>query len=119
MRSSLLLHWRFGVLTALVFVGMIVVWSMDGCTIKSFLEAWRLRQDYITMKLKTRLVNLTQTHQSLPLNTSNNLANPIQKQNNTTHFDSPLLEPFPIEISTGIPKKLAQIAILKCCSGKD
>jgi hypothetical protein len=106
-RSSPLLHWRFGVLTALVFVGMVVVWSVDGCTIKSFLEAWKLRQDYITMKLNTRPVNLTQTYQILPLNTSNNLANPTQKQNDTTHLDFPPFQPLPVQNPIGIPQKPA------------
>jgi hypothetical protein len=106
-RSSPLLHWRFGVLTALVFVGMVVVWSVDGCTIKSFLEAWKLRQDYITMKLNTRPVNLTQTYQILPLNTSNNLANPTQKQNDTTHLDFPPFQPLPVQNPIGIPQQPA------------
>lgn len=108
-RSSPLLHWRFGLLTALVFVGMVVVWSIDGCTINSFLEAWRLRQDYITMKVSTRPFNLTQTHQSLPLYTPNIVTNPTQNQTNQTHFDSRILdlEPFSVENSTGVPQKPA------------
>ena len=100
-RSGPLLHWRFGLLTAFVFVGMVVVWSVDGCTIKSFLEAWRLRQDYRTIKVSTRPVNLTQTHQKLHLNASNIVSNP-------THFNSNIVEPLTVKNSTGLPKKPAR-----------
>ncbi|XP_028759949.1 uncharacterized protein LOC114731037 [Neltuma alba] len=49
---SPILHWRFGLLTALVLVGMVVVWSVDACTIKNFIQAWRSRQDlpFVTAK---------------------------------------------------------------------
>ncbi|XP_057419237.1 uncharacterized protein LOC130713491 [Lotus japonicus] len=40
------LHWRVGLLTALVLVGMVLVWSIDGCTVKTFIQLWRYRQDY-------------------------------------------------------------------------
>ncbi|GAV60926.1 hypothetical protein CFOL_v3_04454 [Cephalotus follicularis] len=70
-------QWRFGVLTTLVFVAMGAVWSIDGCTIKSFVEAWRFKQDYFTMKVTTftnqsqpHHKNLNQTHLNLTLNTS-------------------------------------------------
>ncbi|XP_010524790.1 PREDICTED: uncharacterized protein LOC104802744 [Tarenaya hassleriana] len=41
LRPSPLHQWRFGALTALVFFLMVVVWSIDGCTIKGFIEPWR------------------------------------------------------------------------------
>ncbi|ESQ41914.1 hypothetical protein EUTSA_v10013116mg [Eutrema salsugineum] len=41
-RLSPLHQWRFGALTSLVFFLMILLWSIDGCTIKSFVESWRL-----------------------------------------------------------------------------
>ncbi|GKV35380.1 hypothetical protein SLEP1_g43654 [Rubroshorea leprosula] len=63
-RFSPLHQWRFGLLTALVFVGMIVVWSIDGCTIQSFIQSWRFKQDYINMKV-INLSDLSQTHQNL------------------------------------------------------
>ncbi|CAL9230845.1 unnamed protein product [Arabidopsis halleri] len=34
-------QWRLSALTSLVFFLMVVVWSIDGCTIKSFIESWR------------------------------------------------------------------------------
>ncbi|XP_050218635.1 uncharacterized protein LOC126669260 [Mercurialis annua] len=45
LRSSPLLQWRFHILTALVFVGMVTVWSIDGCTIKNVVESWRFKQE--------------------------------------------------------------------------
>ncbi|KAI9114913.1 hypothetical protein K1719_013926 [Acacia pycnantha] len=42
---SPILHWRYGLLTALVMVGMVVVWSIDACTIRNFIQAWRSGQD--------------------------------------------------------------------------
>ncbi|KAF5452457.1 hypothetical protein F2P56_027453 [Juglans regia] len=108
-RWSPLRHWRFGVLTALVVVGMVIVWSVDGCTIKSFLEVWRFRQDFVTTKLSTRPANLTQIHQSPHLNTSIILANTTQNQTNTTNpIDSRILEPPSVQTSTGFPQQPAQ-----------
>ncbi|KAJ7954957.1 Cytochrome P450 family protein [Quillaja saponaria] len=85
-RSSPLLQWRFGFLTAFVFVGMVVVWSIDGCTIKSFIEAWRFRQDYLTMKVPPS--NLTHSHQNLTLLASYIPLNVTQNQTNETQLDS-------------------------------
>ncbi|KAF8101176.1 hypothetical protein N665_0209s0034 [Sinapis alba] len=42
LRPSPLLRWRLGALTTLVFFLMLVVWSIDGCSIQSFVEPWRL-----------------------------------------------------------------------------
>ncbi|KAB1214253.1 hypothetical protein CJ030_MR5G023166 [Morella rubra] len=110
-RSSPLLHWRFGVLTVLVFVGMVVVWSVDGCTMKSFLEGWRLRQDYITTK-NTRPANLSQTHQSSLLKTSTVLANETQNQTSIpNHFNIHIPEPLSVQNSTGVPQKPAQTTL--------
>lgn len=83
-------QWRFGVLTALVFVGMVVVWSVDGCTIGNFIQAWRLRQDhYIYLKLNSS-VDPIQANQNLTLNTSNVQVSATQKpnQNDTNSFSS-------------------------------
>ncbi|GLT47485.1 hypothetical protein SLA2020_211800 [Shorea laevis] len=70
LRFSPLHQWRFGLLTALVFVGMIVVWSIDGCTIQSFIQSWRFKQDYVNMKV-INLSDLSQTHQNLTQNPQN------------------------------------------------
>ncbi|CBI26182.3 unnamed protein product, partial [Vitis vinifera] len=47
-RSNLFLHWRFGALTTVVFLAMVAVWTIDGCNVKSFVEAWRFRREYLT-----------------------------------------------------------------------
>ncbi|KAJ1405626.1 Immunoglobulin-like fold [Sesbania bispinosa] len=45
-----ILQWRVGLLTALAFVGMVLVWSIDGCTVKNVIQAWRYRQDYLAVR---------------------------------------------------------------------
>lgn len=46
LRSNPFLHWRFAVLTTSLFIGMLIVWTIDGCTIKSFVESWKSRKDF-------------------------------------------------------------------------
>ncbi|KAJ0249668.1 Cytochrome P450 family protein [Hirschfeldia incana] len=41
-RSSPLLQWRLSAITALVFSLMVFVWSIDGFSIQTFAEPWRL-----------------------------------------------------------------------------
>ncbi|XP_030507240.2 uncharacterized protein LOC115722227 [Cannabis sativa] len=96
-RPSPLLHWRFGLLTSLVLVGMVVVWSIDGCTVRTFLEAWKSNQDFLTMKVSTTNgldSNLTHINGGLRLNSSSTIV--VNQTNSTrlsTHFnfDDPLL----------------------------
>ncbi|CAN0856474.1 hypothetical protein LINGRAHAP2_LOCUS6501 [Linum grandiflorum] len=38
-RPTPLHQWRFHFLTALVFLAMVLVWSLDGCTVKSFIQS--------------------------------------------------------------------------------
>ncbi|KAJ4847253.1 hypothetical protein Tsubulata_004665 [Turnera subulata] len=68
LRSNPLLPWRFHILTALVFFGMVVIWSLDGCTIKSFIESWSLRQQYSSIEANSlqeqTFTNLT--HEPIP-----------------------------------------------------
>ncbi|TKY54049.1 hypothetical protein E2542_SST18455 [Spatholobus suberectus] len=59
-----MLHWRAGLLTALVLVGMVVVWSIDGCTVKTIIQAWRYQQDYLAVRSHTP--NFTLPHHILP-----------------------------------------------------
>ncbi|KAK2646906.1 hypothetical protein Ddye_022101 [Dipteronia dyeriana] len=81
-------QWRFGVLTALVFIGMVVVWSVDGCTIRNFIEARRFKQDsYLPMKANVT-VDRNQIHENHTLVTSSPQVSPTQNQNNTTNFTS-------------------------------
>ncbi|XVF64965.1 hypothetical protein PTKIN_Ptkin09bG0209100 [Pterospermum kingtungense] len=80
-RSSPVHQWRFGLLTSLVLVGMVVVWSVDGCTIKNFLQSWQFKQDYVTFKLDS-WPNLNQTYQD-PTHSLRNLTSTPKL--NTTH----------------------------------
>ncbi|KAG5011220.1 hypothetical protein JHK87_019735 [Glycine soja] len=61
-----MLHWRVGLLTALVMVGMVVVWSIDGCTVKNIIQAWRYQQDYLAVRSHTP--NLTFASPYSPVN---------------------------------------------------
>ncbi|KAK9933476.1 hypothetical protein M0R45_020674 [Rubus argutus] len=61
LKSSPLLQWRLGLLTALVLVGMVVIWSMDATTMKNLVEATKSQQGYLTTKFDSRNpVNHTQ-----------------------------------------------------------
>ncbi|CAI0560017.1 unnamed protein product [Linum tenue] len=53
-RPSPLHQWRFHFLTAMVFVSMVVVWSIDGCTIKSFVESLRSTKPQLITAAKFR-----------------------------------------------------------------
>ncbi|KAH1091404.1 hypothetical protein J1N35_018661 [Gossypium stocksii] len=75
-------QWRLGLLTALVLVGMVVVWSIDGCTIKTFVQSWQFKQDYITLKVNS-FANINQTHQNFSHSLRNLTLNPTL---NTIHF---------------------------------
>ncbi|KAL5782512.1 hypothetical protein ACOSP7_007541 [Xanthoceras sorbifolium] len=83
-------QWRFGVLTALVFFGMVVVWSVDGCTIKNFIDTRRFKEDrYLPLKKANVTVDRAQVHENHPLVTSNGpQVSPTQNQNNTKIFTS-------------------------------
>ncbi|PON80175.1 cytochrome P450 family protein [Parasponia andersonii] len=87
--SSPLLQWRFGLLTTLVLVSMVVVWSIDGCNIRSFLEAWRSNQDFLTMKVSsTGRANLTHINGGFRLNSSSIVINQTQNETNSTQLSS-------------------------------
>ncbi|CAN1129480.1 hypothetical protein LINPERPRIM_LOCUS17462 [Linum perenne] len=63
-RPSPIHHWRFHFLTALVFLGMVLVWSIDGCTIKTFIQSLRSDQHHyqqlLTVKFHPQPTNLAQ-----------------------------------------------------------
>lgn len=77
LRANPLFQWRFHILTALVFVGMVVAWNIDGCTINSFVESWRSRQQFSTMRVHSTEqppANLTQQQEpETPENSTSNL----------------------------------------------
>ncbi|KAE8704577.1 SNARE associated Golgi protein family isoform 1 [Hibiscus syriacus] len=74
-------RWRFGLLTTLVLVGMVVVWSIDGCTIKDFIQSRQFKQDHITFKVNS--ANTNRTYQNPSHSLGNLTLNPTL---NTTHF---------------------------------
>ncbi|XWS09041.1 hypothetical protein CRYUN_Cryun40dG0051600 [Craigia yunnanensis] len=82
LRSSPVHQKRFGLLTALVLVGMVVVWSIDGCSIRNFIQSWQFKQYYITSKVNS-LANLNQTYQN-PTHSLRNLT--LSPNLNTSHF---------------------------------
>ena len=88
LRLKLLLHWRFGALTMLVFLGMAAVWTIDGCNVKSFVEGWRFRREYLTHGY----LNLTYTDESITLNLSY-----IPIRNPSSELDFQL--PFPANLT--------------------
>ncbi|XP_057956794.1 uncharacterized protein LOC131150212 [Malania oleifera] len=69
-RPNHLLQWRLWVLTAVVFLGTLAVWSIDGCNVKRLIEARSFRREYATLKLN-RSVTLTYTDRDLTQNTHN------------------------------------------------
>lgn len=98
--SNLLLQWRFGILTTLVLAGTVAVWSIDGCTIKSVLEDWRFRQDYVSMKVSTiSRDNLTDNHVGLSINSSSIVKNQTHKLTNVTQLNAELSSENPINMS--------------------
>lgn len=61
LRSSPLVHSRFGVLTALILLSMVAIWSIDGSNINTVIEAWRSPQDFVSVS--SNFTN-TNTHDS-------------------------------------------------------
>lgn len=91
-------QWRFGVLTALVFMGVVVLWSIDGCTIGNIVQVWNLKQDHFVPVRANATVDVAQIQLNLTVNTSNVQDLPTQKEKpqlndvkNFTSNDSPSL----------------------------
>ncbi|KAK9933490.1 hypothetical protein M0R45_020687 [Rubus argutus] len=88
LKSSPLLQWRLGLLTALVLVGMVVIWSMDATTMKNLVEATKSQQGYLTTKVSAFANNLAQNHENLGVSTAHIVVNQTLKETNLTQFDS-------------------------------
>lgn len=104
--SSPLLQCRFGLLTALVLAGMVVVWSIDGCTVNNFLEAWRSRQDFLSAKVSSSSsqANLTQIHGGFSVqNSSTAEINQTQKETNLTQWSSHFIPQIPLNLTKNEP----------------
>ncbi|KAF5752306.1 hypothetical protein HS088_TW01G00214 [Tripterygium wilfordii] len=85
LRSSPFLQWRLPILTAFVLVAMVVVWSIDGCTIKSFIETRRFKQDYVPVRSNTPTKNLTETAENSTPSATNIQVNLARKPSNVTN----------------------------------
>ncbi|KAL5157621.1 hypothetical protein HKD37_15G042287 [Glycine soja] len=87
------INWRFGLLTTLVLGGMVVVWSVDGFTVRDVIEAWswRYRQDSFSLRSHSPNSPLS-LHQNLTFSNYSSPSIPLslnQNQTNaTTLFDS-------------------------------
>ncbi|KAJ6725399.1 CYTOCHROME P450 FAMILY PROTEIN [Salix purpurea] len=66
-RSNFVLQWRLHVLAAFVFLGMVIIGSIDGGTIRSIVESRRSTKQYLTKKTHTQhpFTNLTQQQEIL------------------------------------------------------
>ncbi|KAK7245804.1 hypothetical protein RIF29_40655 [Crotalaria pallida] len=86
--STPILNWRFGFLTALALVGMVVVWSIDGHTAENIIEAWRYSQ--VSFSLRSNSLNLTHSfHQNFTFTSPFSPFSLDQIQANaTTYVDS-------------------------------
>ncbi|XP_065863433.1 uncharacterized protein [Euphorbia lathyris] len=71
LRSNPLLQWRFHLLTVLVFIGMVIIWSVDGSTVKDFIESWRFKQEYLGEKLSKQPSKPPNLTQQIPQNLTN------------------------------------------------
>ncbi|KAK6913870.1 hypothetical protein RJ641_021191 [Dillenia turbinata] len=93
-RSKPIFHWRFGLLVGSVFLGMLVVWSIDGCTVNSLVSTWNSKRDYHSVKVE----NFTQNHQNLTLNASLIPQTLTLTSSNLTHSNKTqdLENPYPI-----------------------
>ncbi|OAY55850.1 uncharacterized protein LOC110611879 [Manihot esculenta] len=87
LRSNPLVQWRFRVLTALVFVGMVGVWSIDGFSVKNVIESWRFKREFLGRRFNVQLVKPTNLTREIHQNFINNLNTTIflLPQQNTTH----------------------------------
>ncbi|GAY61997.1 hypothetical protein CUMW_214410, partial [Citrus unshiu] len=113
-------QWRFGVLTALVFMGVVVLWSIDGCTIGNIVQVWNLKQDHFVPVRANATVDVAQIQLNLTVNTSNVQDLPTQKEKpqlndvkNFTSNDSPSLNLTHLNqtsVSSSISKNSSKVA---------
>ena len=80
------INWRFGLLTALVLGGMVVVWSVDGFTVRDVIEAWswRYRQDSFSLRSHSPNSPLS-LHQNLTFSNYSSPYGPLSLNQNQTN----------------------------------
>ncbi|KAG4960168.1 hypothetical protein JHK82_036854 [Glycine max] len=80
------IHWRFGLLTALVLGGMVVVWTIDGFTVRNVIEAWSWRYRQDSFSLRSHSPNSTLScHQNLTLSNYSSPYGPLSLNQNQTN----------------------------------
>ncbi|PKI78513.1 hypothetical protein CRG98_001071 [Punica granatum] len=52
-----IVQWRLAVLTTFVFLGMLVVWRIDDCKVRCFVDAWRPKQDFAPMSVPPKQID--------------------------------------------------------------
>ncbi|XP_061991244.1 uncharacterized protein LOC133709491 [Rosa rugosa] len=99
-KQSPLLQWRLALLTALVLVGMVLIWSMDATTMKNLVEATKSQQGYFTTKVSTFANNLAQNHENVEVSTAPSVVNQTQKETNSTQLKPEIDSQNPVNDST-------------------
>ncbi|KAG7028928.1 hypothetical protein SDJN02_10111, partial [Cucurbita argyrosperma subsp. argyrosperma] len=97
--SSPLVHSRFWVLTGLVLLSMLAVWSIDGFNVNTFIKFWSSPQDFVSVSS-----NFTNTHFNLSTKDSNFTQFVSYKPEN--YPESALFEPVSPHNSTGEPRRI-------------
>lgn len=104
-RSKPLVHWRPGVLITAVFLAMLVVWSVDECTINNIVKVWTYRKDSLSTKPLSGPVNVTPIHQNL---TANIPFIPINWKSNQTNLIHNISQ---IPVNSTVPESPKKFAL--------
>ncbi|XP_050373926.1 uncharacterized protein LOC126791511 [Argentina anserina] len=86
--SPPVLQWRLGLVTALVLVGMVLIWNLDATTVKDLVEATKSQQGYLTTKVGAFSNNIAQNHENLEARTAHIVVNQTQKGTNLTQLNT-------------------------------
>lgn len=77
--STPILNWRVGLLTSLVLISTLVIWSFNGCTFSNIIDVWRYHQNSFSLNSLQNSTFIPQ-HSQVGLNQN--------QTNNTSYFDS-------------------------------
>ncbi|PIA25002.1 hypothetical protein AQUCO_13500017v1 [Aquilegia coerulea] len=67
-RSNSWFSTRFSILTLAIFLAMLMIWSIDGSTIRNSVQVWRNGRDYIALLKLHKQVNVTHNASPLSIN---------------------------------------------------
>jgi len=80
------INWRFGLLTALVLGGMVVVWNVDRFTVRSVFEAWSWRYGQDSFSLRSHFPNSTLSlHENPTFSDCSSPCSPLSLNQNETY----------------------------------